>query len=85
MNRFLGGGCIAAGDASGEGEEFDSAGVGADGHVHMLLVPILLSWLRELAGLTTIHEFAVEANRLEDEELPVDVVDAGEFIVDELL
>lgn len=85
MNRFLGGGCIAEGDASEDGEELDSAGVGAEGHVHMLFVPISLSRLRELAGLTAVYGFAVEGNKLEKDELPVDVVDAGELIVDELL
>lgn len=84
MSIFPRGGCIEEGGSPGDDNEFDSTEVGVDGHVHMPLVPILLSWLRELAGLTTVHELVVETKELEEDELPVDAADVADLIDDKL-
>lgn len=72
------------GGSAGDDKELDWADEGVDGHVRMPFVPILLFWLRELAGLTAVYELVVEANGLEEGELPVDVADVGDLSVDEL-
>lgn len=84
MTSLSRGGCIEEGGSPGDDDRFDSAGVGVDGHVHMPLVPMLLSWLKELAGLTTVLELVIEAEELEEDELPVDVADVDDLIVDKL-
>jgi len=58
--------------------------VGVDGHVHIALFPILVYWLRELAGLTAVYELVVKAKELAEDEVPVDVAEVDDFIVDEL-
>jgi len=78
------GGCIEEGGSPGDENESDSTEVGVDGHVHVPLVPILVSWLEELAGLTTVHELVVEAKELEEDELPIDAADVDDLIDDKL-
>lgn len=84
VNNVPPGGCIEEDGSAGDDKELGWVDVGVDGHVHMQFVPILLSWLRELAGLTAVYEHVVEANGLEESELPVDVADVDDWSVDEL-
>lgn len=85
MNDSFGGGCTGQDDPAGEDEEFGSAEVRITGHIHISLFPILLCWLRELAGLTAADEPIVEAKELAEDKVPVDVADVDDLIVDELL
>jgi hypothetical protein len=84
VSIFPRGGCIEEGGSPGDENESDSTEVGVDGHVHMPLVPILVFWLEELAGLTTVHELVVEAKELEEDELPIDAADVDDLIDDKL-
>jgi len=84
VSIFPRGGCIEEGGSPGDENESDSTEVGVDGHVHVPLVPILVSWLEELAGLTTVHELVVEAKELEEDELPIDAADVDDLIDDKL-